>query len=71
MCVMAGWIPFALAHFSSGYPTGFAAGVAGGFYLAFTYANWRTESLRAALGMTIASHALGNFACVVAMIILS
>ena len=60
MCIVAGLVPFALAHFPSGIGTGVAVGIVGGFYLAFTYVNWRSESLSAALGMTIALHALGN-----------
>ena len=69
-CVIAGWVPFALAHFSVGIGTGVCAGIVGGFYLGFAYAHWRRESLRAALGMTMAHHALSNAAVVIARILL-
>ncbi len=70
MCIVAGLVPFALAHFPSGFGTGVAAGIVGGFYLAFTYVNWRSESLRAALGMTIAVHALSNASLILPIVLL-
>ena len=70
MCIVAAMVPFALAHFLIGLATGVAAGIVGGFYLAFTYVNWRSESLSAALGMTIALHALGNALAILPLLLL-
>ena len=52
---------FAGMHFlAAGIGSGIAAGVVGGFYIAFTYVRWREVSFRSALWMTSGSHALHN-----------
>jgi hypothetical protein len=52
---------FAGAHyFSAGIPTGIAAGLVLGFYLAFSFVTWRKISATAAFGMTAAIHAAHN-----------
>jgi hypothetical protein len=58
--LFAAWIPFAALHFLAGIGTGICAGIVSGFYIAFTYAHWRTVSLRSAFWMTCAYHALHN-----------
>jgi len=47
---------------------GFAAGIVGGFYFAFTCTRWRRESLGRAFWMTTGQHFLHNaFACAIAL----
>ena len=58
--VIAAAGPFAALHFTVNFATGIAAGIAGGFYLAFTYVHWREKSLAHAFWMTTATHAAGN-----------
>lgn len=53
-------IVFAALHFIEGVGTGLAAGVVGGFYLAFTYTHWRRHSRTRAFWMTTAQHAIHN-----------
>jgi hypothetical protein len=61
--LVAGWLLFAVAHFDNSIESGLCAGFVGGFYIAFTYANWRQSSFRTAFLMTIAIHALHNLLC--------
>jgi hypothetical protein len=58
--LLVGWLPFAALHFFKGFEAGIAAGVVGGYYVAFTYAVWVRHSHRKAIIVTIAMHALGN-----------
>lgn len=58
--LLAAWLPFAGLHFFNGIVSGFAAGVAGGFYLAFAYVHWRERGLGPAFGLTLSSHAVHN-----------
>ena len=53
-------IVFAALHFMVGLGTGLAAGVVGGFYLAFTYTHWRRHSRTRAFWMTTAQHMIHN-----------
>lgn len=67
--VLASIVPFAGAHFFVGVAAGIAAGMVGGFYIAFTYVHWRQKSFRSALWMTSGSHAIHNLLLfVIAMI---
>jgi hypothetical protein len=58
--VLGSVVPFAALHFREGFGVGVIAGSIGGFYLAFTYARWREESLKSAFFMTAGLHALRN-----------
>ncbi len=58
--VLAGMGPFAALHFAVSLSTGIAAGLAGGFYFAFTSVHWREKSLSHAIWMTTATHATRN-----------
>jgi hypothetical protein len=58
--IIASWVPFALAHGLEDLATGLAAGMVGGFYLAFTYAHWRQQSRWTAFWTTWAVHTLNN-----------
>ena len=58
--VIAGLVPFAILHFSSGVATGVCAGIISGFYFSFTFVHWRHESFRSAMWMTSGSHAVHN-----------
>jgi hypothetical protein len=51
---------FFAAHLSLGLTSGIAAGLVGGFYLAFTYIRWRRRSWWTAVWVTSLSHAIGN-----------
>jgi hypothetical protein len=63
-------VPFAVAHFFVNGPVnGVAAGVVGGFYLAFTYATWRPRSRRIAFGATAGMHALINSLAFMALLL--
>jgi hypothetical protein len=44
--------------------TGIAAGIVGGFYLAFTYTHWPRRSTGMAFLMTAAQHAIHNTAAI-------
>lgn len=67
--VIAAAGPFAALHFNVNFATGIAAGIAGGFYLAFTYVHWRETSLSHAFWMTTGTHA-GRNTTVVAVLLL-
>jgi hypothetical protein len=58
--LLAAWLPFAALHFLVSIDTGICAGIVGGFYIGFTYAQWRQVSLRSAFWMTCATHTLHN-----------
>jgi membrane protease YdiL (CAAX protease family) len=58
--VIASTGPFAAAHFPASFSTGIGAGLAAGFYFAFTYVHWREKSLAHAIWMTAATHATRN-----------
>jgi len=58
--VIASTVAFFAAHLSLGLVSGIAAGLVGGFYLAFTYIRWRRCSWWTAVWVTALSHALGN-----------
>jgi hypothetical protein len=58
--VFVSTVVFAAAHLPSGLATAIGAGLLGGFYIAFTYAHWRQESLRSAVWMTTGMHAMHN-----------
>ncbi len=58
--VVASTGPFAALHFPVSFSTGIGAGLAGGFYFAFTYVHWREKSLAHAIWMTAATHAARN-----------
>ena len=60
-------IVFAAQHFMAGLGTGLAAGVVGGFYLAFTYTHWRRHSRTRAFWMTTAQHMIHNTGAVILM----
>jgi membrane protease YdiL (CAAX protease family) len=62
-------VPFALLHHFAGIPTVVAAGFVGGFYFAFTYERWRTESLIAAVVMTFLLHSSFNLVGALSMIL--
>lgn len=49
-------------HFLEGIGVGVAAGLVGGFYLAFAYAHWSHQSHWTAFWVTAGSHALHNYA---------
>ena len=51
---------FFVAHLTLGLSSGIAAGLVGGFYLAFTYIRWRRRSWWTAFWVTSLSHAIGN-----------
>ena len=51
---------FFAAHLTLGLSSGIAAGLIGGFYLAFTYVRWRRRSWWTAIWVTSLSHAIGN-----------
>lgn len=53
-------VAFFAVHLSLGLVSGIAAGLVGGFYLAFTYIRWRRCSWWTAVWVTSLSHALGN-----------
>jgi hypothetical protein len=61
-------VPFALMHHFAGLPTVVAAGGVGGFYFAFTYERWRSESLIAAVAMTFLLHSSFNLVGILGMI---
>ena len=52
--------PFFLTHLTLGVAPGVAAGLIGGFYLAFTYIRWRRRDWWTAFWVTSASHAIRN-----------
>jgi hypothetical protein len=56
-------------HHFAGVPTVVAAGFIGGFFFAFTYERWRSESIAAALMMTILLHSSFNLVGAVAMLL--
>jgi membrane protease YdiL (CAAX protease family) len=58
--VIASTGPFAALHFPASFTAGIGAGLAGGFYFAFTYVHWREKSLAHAIWMTAATHATRN-----------
>ena len=58
--VLASMILFTLPHMLEGISVGTAAGLVGGFYLAFIYAHWRAKSLWTALWTTAVAHMIGN-----------
>jgi hypothetical protein len=62
-------VVFAALHFIEGVGTGLAAGVVGGFYLAFTYTHWRRHSRTRAFWMTTAQHMIHNTAIVILVIL--
>ena len=62
-------IPFALAHQAGGVPAIAAAGCIGGFFFAFTYERWRTESVIVAVVMTLLLHSSFNLVAVVATLL--
>jgi hypothetical protein len=62
-------IVFAAQHFMAGLGTGLAAGVVGGFYLAFTYTHWRRHSRTRAFWMTTAQHMIHNTVMVMLVVL--
>lgn len=57
---------FTLAHCLEGVAVGVAAGLIGGFYLAFTYAHWAARSHFTAYWVTMVSHFIRNsIACAI------
>jgi hypothetical protein len=66
--VGASVMPFALMHHLAGVPTVVAAGFVGGFFFAFTYERWRSESMLVALLMTVLLHSSFNLVGAVAML---
>lgn len=60
MQMLASVVPFALIHGLEGIQAFTAAGLIGGFYLAFTYVHWRERSRWKAFWITTIAHALGN-----------
>lgn len=58
--MIAATVAFFAAHLSLGLVPGIAAGLVGGFYLAFTYIRWRRRSWWTAFWVTSLSHAIGN-----------
>jgi hypothetical protein len=62
-------VVFAALHFIEGIGTGLAAGIVGGFYLAFTYTHWRRHSRTRAFWMTTAQHTIHNTAIVIFVIL--
>jgi len=63
-------IPFALMHHLAGVPTIVGAGFVGGFFFAFTYERWRSESIVVAVIMTVLLHSSFNLVGVVGMLLL-
>lgn len=61
--------PFAALHFPASFSSGIGAGLAGGFYFAFTYVHWREKSLSHAFWITAASHATRNFCAVTVLLV--
>jgi predicted Ser/Thr protein kinase len=68
--MIASIVLFALPHFFIAAATGLV-GLAGGFYLAFSYTHWRRHSRARAYWMTVAQHALHNTAAVIVVIVQS
>jgi serine/threonine protein kinase len=68
--MIASIVLFALPHFFIAAATGLV-GLAGGFYLAFSYTHWRRHSRARAYWMTVAQHALHNTAAIIVVIVLS
>jgi len=64
-------ISFALMHSFAGFPTVAAAGIVGGAYFAFTYEQWRKESMLAAVMMTFFLHSSFNAVGVVGVLVLT
>ena len=62
-------VPFALLHRFAGIPAVVSAGIVGGFYFAFTYERWRTESLIVAVGMTFLLHSSYNLVGVLGLLL--
>ena len=60
---------FAGLHFLDGVAAGICAGMAGGFYFAFTFAHWREKSRWTAFWVTAVSHAFNNFVAFVLLAI--
>lgn len=60
-------IPFGLMHLTTGIASA-ASGLVCGFYLAYTYDRWRTESLSAATRMTCLLHSAYNLVAVSAVL---
>jgi len=60
---------FAASHFLKGIGSGLAAGVIGGFYLAFAYARWSRISRRQAFWITMACHLANNTTMVILALI--
>ena len=58
--VIVSVVPFTIVHAIEGIGTGIAAGLLGGFYLAFTYVHWRERSRWQAFWVTAVSHAIHN-----------
>jgi hypothetical protein len=67
--VIAATGPFAALHFPVSFSTGIGAGLAGGFYFAFTYVHWREKSLAHAIWMTAATHAARNILVVTLLLL--
>ena len=59
---------FCILHAFEDVGLGLAAGLVGGFYLAFTYVHWRDRNWWTATWMTIVSHAIGNAVALAMMI---
>jgi hypothetical protein len=69
--ILVSIVPFMLGHLVEGVGTGIAAGLIGGFYLAFTYATWvEKTTVGKAMLITVFCHALGN-AIIVPIILLA
>jgi hypothetical protein len=64
---LCAWLPFGLLHFTNSFNSGIAAGLIGGWYLAFTYVVSARRSHWKAIVMTAAVHALGNAICYLAV----
>jgi hypothetical protein len=58
--ILVSTVLFTIPHMFHGIGTGLAAGLVGGFYLAFTYSHWVAQSQATAFAATALSHALRN-----------
>jgi hypothetical protein len=65
LLILVAWLPFAAAHFMNGVASGIAAGLIGGYFIAFSYVVWVRRSHLKAIAVTVAVHALSNVAVVV------
>ena len=59
---------FCIMHVFECIVVGLAAGLVGGFYLAFTYVHWRDRNWWTATWMTMVSHAASNAVALTLMI---